>query len=76
LDSEGCDLPDLSAVRHAAIATTTEVLGGIKAGPTFWSGEPWKLWVTDEPNGADLADAATPQSNLMYSPAKRKLNSY
>jgi hypothetical protein len=24
----------------------------IKAGPTFWSGEPWKLWVTDGPNGA------------------------
>src|SRR3954464_12444336 len=52
LDSEGCDLPDLAAVRCAAIATTTEVLGGIKAGPAFWSGEPWKLWVTDEPNGA------------------------
>jgi hypothetical protein len=52
LDSEGCDLPDLAAVRRAAIATTTEVLGGIKAGPEFWSGEPWKLWVTDGPNGA------------------------
>jgi len=51
LDSEGCDLPDLAAVRRAAIATTTEVLGGIKAGPAFWSGEPWKLWVTDGPNG-------------------------
>src|SRR3954465_12240624 len=52
LDSEGCDLPDLAAVRRAAIATTTEVLGGIKAGAAFWSGEPWKLWVTDRPNGA------------------------
>lgn len=52
LDSEGCDLPDLAAVRRAAIATTTEVLGGIKAGPAFWSGEPWKLWVTDRPSGA------------------------
>jgi hypothetical protein len=51
LDSEGCDLPDLAAVRRAAIATTTDVLGGIKAGPAFWSGEPWKLWVTDGPNG-------------------------
>src|SRR3954447_16009940 len=46
------DLPDPAAVRRAAIATTTEVLGGIKAEPTFWSGEPWKLWVTDRPNGA------------------------
>ena len=52
LDGEGCDLPDLAAVRRAAIATATEVLGGIKAGPAFWSGEPWKLWVTDRPNGA------------------------
>jgi hypothetical protein len=51
LDSEGCDLPDLAAVRRAAIATTTEVLGGIKVGPAFWSGEPWKLWVTDGPDG-------------------------
>jgi hypothetical protein len=32
LDSEGCDLPDLAAVRRAAISTTTEVLGGIKPG--------------------------------------------
>jgi hypothetical protein len=29
LDSEGCDLPDLAAVRSAAIATAEEVLGGI-----------------------------------------------
>ena len=41
LDSEGSDLPDLAAVRRAAIAMTTDVLGGMKAGPAFWSGEPW-----------------------------------
>src|SRR3954471_23930612 len=52
LDGEGCDLPDLAGVRRAAIATTTEVLGGIKAGRAFWWGEPWQLWVTDGPNGA------------------------
>jgi hypothetical protein len=52
LDDQGSDLPDLAAVRRAALATATEVLGGIKAGPAFWSGEPWKLWVTDGPNGA------------------------
>jgi hypothetical protein len=44
-------LPDLAAVRRAALATSVEVLGGMKAGPMFWSGEPWKLWVTDKPNG-------------------------
>jgi Domain of unknown function (DUF6894) len=51
LDNEGSDLPDLAAVRRAAIATTTDILGGMKAETAFWSGEPWKLWVTDKPNG-------------------------
>ena len=51
-DSRASDLPDLAAVRRMAIATTTEILGGLQAGPEFWSGEPWKLWVTDEPDGA------------------------
>jgi hypothetical protein len=39
-------------VRRTAIATTAETLGGLQAGPEFWSGEPWKLWVTDQPDGA------------------------
>jgi uncharacterized protein DUF6894 len=51
LDGEGVDLPDLVAVRRAALATSTEILGSIKAGPAFWSGEPWTLRVTDGPNG-------------------------
>jgi hypothetical protein len=51
-DSQGSDLPDLAAVRRMAIATTMEILGGLRAGPEFWSGEPWKLWVTDQPDGA------------------------
>jgi hypothetical protein len=51
-DSQGSDLPDLAAVRRMAIATTTEILGGLRAGPEFWSGETWKLWVTDQPDGA------------------------
>jgi hypothetical protein len=51
LDDHGSNLPDLAAVRRTALATSLEMLGGMKAGPMFWSGEPWKLWVTDEPNG-------------------------
>jgi hypothetical protein len=51
LDSEGTDLPDLAAVRRTALATATEILGGMKEGPAFWSGEPWKLWVTDQTSG-------------------------
>jgi hypothetical protein len=51
-DSHGSDLPDLAAVRRTALATTTEILGDMEAGPEFWSGEPWRLWVTDQPDGA------------------------
>src|SRR4051795_8482442 len=51
LDSEGTDLPDLNAVRRTALATATEILGGMKTGPAFWSGEPWELWVTDQSEG-------------------------
>jgi hypothetical protein len=58
LDSEGCELPDLTAVRRAAIATTTDVLGGMKGGPAFWSGEPWKLSRWAKRGRGDLADPA------------------
>ena len=78
LDGEGCDLPDLAAVRRAAIATATEVLGGIKAGPAFWSGEPWKLWVTDGANGAGatLLTLHSPQSQVMCATTIIKRDSY
>ena len=51
LDNEGTDLPDLAEVRRTALSIATEILGGMKAGRAFWSGEPWKLWVTDESDG-------------------------
>ena len=51
-DGQGSDLPDIAAVRRTALVTTTEILGGMQAGPEFWSGEPWRLWVTDQPDGA------------------------
>ena len=51
LDDEGMDLPDMFAVRHEAIQSSGEMLKDMEGGK-FWSGEPWKLWVTDEPEGA------------------------
>ena len=51
LDEMGVDLPDLAAVQHNALATTSELVSGMKSGPEFWAGEPWKLWVTDRPDG-------------------------
>jgi hypothetical protein len=62
LDETGVDLPDLAAVRQNALATTSEILGGMKSGLTFWSGEPWKLWVTDQPDGL-----GTPVLTLTFS---------
>ena len=51
LDQNGVELLDMNAVKKEASQATTELLGGLR-GPHFWSGEPWKLWVTDQANGA------------------------
>jgi hypothetical protein len=51
LDHEGTELRDASALKQEALMMTTELLGGM-SGNEFWNGEPWKLWVTDQPGGA------------------------
>jgi hypothetical protein len=50
LDDRGLDLRDLEAAQNEALRTSTDIL---KAGPnaTLWNGAPWRLWVTDKPNG-------------------------
>ena len=45
------ELLDMNAVKKEAVEVTAELLGGLR-GPHFWSGEPWKLWVTNQANGA------------------------
>jgi hypothetical protein len=50
LDDIGTDLPDVGAVRKEALATTRELM--FEAPAEFWGGEPYRLWVTDEPNAA------------------------
>jgi hypothetical protein len=50
LDDIGTDLPDLEAVRKEAIGTTRELM--FDAASHFWAGEPYRLWVTDQPNAA------------------------
>jgi hypothetical protein len=52
LDEQGVELADMDAVRKEAMSASLELLRGMQAAGEFWSGEPWKLWVTDEPNGA------------------------
>ena len=47
-DNEGAELPDLSAVRAEAIASSGEMLRDSKGAADFWSGDDWTMNVTDE----------------------------
>jgi hypothetical protein len=51
LDPAGTDHPDLVSVRNEAVRALRELLN---LGPTdtLWTGEPWKVWVTDRPNAS------------------------
>jgi hypothetical protein len=50
IHSEGVDLPDQISAREEAIRTCGEMLREVPA--SVWSGIPWSLWVTDQPDGA------------------------
>jgi hypothetical protein len=49
-DEEGLELASLAAVRHEAALSSIEMLRRPRRSE-FWAGEPWMLWVTDQPNG-------------------------
>lgn len=50
-DHGGEDLPDIAAARAEALQVSSDLL---KGGPSInlWHGTPWRLWVTDKPEGA------------------------
>lgn len=51
-DDEGFELRDIAAVRNEALRTAGDLLkGGPRSTATLWKGTPWRLWVTDKPNG-------------------------
>src|SRR5215204_1134941 len=50
-DHEGMDLPNMAEVRNEMLLATTELIRSMHAQSEFWSGAPWKLWVTDQPDG-------------------------
>jgi hypothetical protein len=50
LDAEGVELSSLIEARKTAITNSGEVLRD-GADQCLWAGEPWKMWVTDAPNG-------------------------
>ena len=51
-DEEGMDLPNLAAAQDEALRSSGDFLrDGPVARDAFWKGTPWRLWVTDKPNG-------------------------
>jgi hypothetical protein len=49
-DDEGMELPDVAAVKKEALLISADLIkDGV--GPHFWTGRPWILFVTDQPNG-------------------------
>ena len=50
LDGEGTICPTFRDVRAEALQCSLEMLQGLKT-EAFWTGEPWRLWVTDQPDG-------------------------
>lgn len=49
LDDEGHEVDDLAAARREALVSAGEMLANSDG--HFWTGEPWCMWVTDQPNG-------------------------
>jgi hypothetical protein len=52
LDDTGLDLRDIAAAQSEAVRTSGELLKDWSRTPTtLWNGTPWRMWVTDKPNG-------------------------
>ena len=49
LDPVGTDHPDLFSVRREAVRALREVLH-LRSTDALWTGDLWKVWVTDQPN--------------------------
>ena len=49
-DEIGVECANLNELRTEAIRTSAEMPTGLR-GQEFWTGEPWCLWVTDQPKG-------------------------
>jgi hypothetical protein len=52
LDDAGAELRDITAVQNEALRASSDILkAGARATATLWNGTPWRMWVTDKPNG-------------------------
>jgi hypothetical protein len=50
LDDTGLDFIDVAGAQNEAVRASADMLKG-GPHPTLWNGTPWRMWVTDEPNG-------------------------
>jgi hypothetical protein len=45
-------LRDIAAAQKEALRASADILkAGARATATLWTGTPWRMWVTDKPNG-------------------------
>jgi hypothetical protein len=52
LDDTGLQLRDVAAAQTEALRASGDLMrGGPRATATLWDGTPWRMWVTDQPNG-------------------------
>jgi uncharacterized protein DUF6894 len=52
LDDTGLELRDIAVAQNEALRASGEILrAGARATATLWNGTPWRMWVTDKPNG-------------------------
>ena len=52
LDDTGVELRDIAAAQNEALRASSDILkAGARATATLWNGTPWRMWVTDKPNG-------------------------
>ena len=52
LDKTGVELSDIAAAQNQALRASSEIFkAGARTTATLWTGTPWRMWVTDKPNG-------------------------
>ena len=54
LDDTGLDLLDIAAAQNEALRASGDLLRG-ERNASLWNGKPWRLWVTDSPNGLGVS---------------------
>jgi len=59
LDDTGVELRDIAAAQNEALRASSDIFrAGARATATLWNGTPWRMWVTDNPNGEGILHAA------------------